>query len=431
MAYRDLVSHSSAHFRADVEFHEQPRQIVTGAVLIVMLGLISRANSEASENYGPAVRTTFLGLTVLIVFYCMLHTKDGLMIRPHPMLWRAVHGAAFSYVIFLGIVMILPNRLGISFVHDFLMPDIAGGAAQVFSKQQNALVRHLDPSECAITFSNVFRQVTSIYFFAHVFGWWGKMCLLRDWSMCLQYSVTFELVELSLVWLIPEFEECWWDSIVMDMLGANMLGLLLGSQTLRWLACRSYDWEPFDKNKPLFEHFRVLIKKLTPFSWSDYYWPNDPKCWILSSVAWIGALVLEVNSFIVLHALVIRPSHWFNIFRLCLLGAQGAQSVPEWYEYVRGNTERIGHNTWLVLLIIALELMIGLKYGRGGVPYDQTRPPWKTVACIGTFAVLWIVWYSISAYRSYRGERRSPNWLVGLHVLAFTPLIFLSGNWII
>lgn len=430
MAYRNLVSHSSVQFRADVEFHEKPRQVFIGIVLLGILGFFAASNSGDNIGLEKSVRTVCLGVVVLIVFYCMLQSKDGLMIRPHPMLWRAIHGLALTYAILLAVILILPVEQGISFVHDALLPDIAGGSIHVLKKQQTATLQRLDPLECRISFPNIMRQVTSIWFIAHGLGWWGKMCLLRDWSMCLTYSVAFEVTELSLVWLIPEFEECWWDSLFMDMLGANMIGLYLGTVTLKWLACRRYEWEPHDKNKPLLHHFSAFLKKFTPFSWSDYVWPSDPKCWILSSMAWIGALLLEVNSFLILHALVIRPSHWFNVARLCLLGAQGAQSVPEWYEYVRGNTERIGHNTWLMFLIATLELMIGFKYGRGGQPYSSKVPPLDTVACLCAFAILWLAWYSISAFRGYKGERRSPNWLLVLHVVSFIPLMLLTRGWV-
>jgi hypothetical protein len=46
------------------------------------------------------------------------------------------------------------------------------------------------------------------------------------------YSISFEVVELSLMWLIPEFQECWWDSVFLDMLGANMLGMFMGKLSL-------------------------------------------------------------------------------------------------------------------------------------------------------------------------------------------------------
>ena len=112
-------------------------------------------------------------------------------------------------------------------------------------------------------------------FAAHTVGFFAKMCLFRDWQMCITYSLAFEVAELSLAWMIPEFQECWWDSIFMDVLGANMLGMFLGHLTLNWLSCRAYNWEPNNKNGSAWSHIRNLCRRFTPFSWSAYVWPKD------------------------------------------------------------------------------------------------------------------------------------------------------------
>ena len=62
------------------------------------------------------------------------------------------------------------------------------------------------------------------------------MVMLRDLQICIIYSTTFEFTELSLQFLVPEFQECWWDSMIMDWLIANLLiGMMLGKVTL-WVS---------------------------------------------------------------------------------------------------------------------------------------------------------------------------------------------------
>lgn len=56
--------------------------------------------------------------------------------------------------------------------------------------------------------------------------------MFRDWRVCWVLGITFELLELSLQWTIPEFQECWWDSLFMDLFGANLLGMILGKLTI-------------------------------------------------------------------------------------------------------------------------------------------------------------------------------------------------------
>lgn len=33
---------------------------------------------------------------------------------------------------------------------------------------------------------------------------WCKMCLFRDWGVCWVLSIGFELLELSMGWLVPQ-----------------------------------------------------------------------------------------------------------------------------------------------------------------------------------------------------------------------------------
>lgn len=104
------------------------------------------------------------------------------------------------------------------------------------------------------------------------------MCIFRDWSFCLILSVAFETVELSFQWLVPELrvtvqhplfdlfglanvtisiffrrvgtvktqcergQECWWDSIFLDVLLSNMVGMAAGYTLLRVFRSVTYNW---------------------------------------------------------------------------------------------------------------------------------------------------------------------------------------------
>lgn len=78
------------------------------------------------------------------------------------------------------------------------------------------------------------------------------MCVYRDIKYCLILTVLFELSEVSLQHVIPEFTECWWDSIFMDTLGANLIGIGLGWATLKYLDSRHYDWVAYVLYRLLF-----------------------------------------------------------------------------------------------------------------------------------------------------------------------------------
>ena len=426
-AYRNLVLQSSNQFRAGVEFHEKPRQVVFAIFLLGIVYWLSKLNY--ADDLIPAARTAIAGCFISVVFYCMLQTKDGLMIRPHPIVWRAIHGMYLCYFMVLVFFIILPPNTGITLLHD-MFPDIAGGSEAVFERISTKQPAHLLPADCEVNLSNIWRQVSSIWFLAHLGGFWAKTVLYRDSQLVLTISLAFEMLELSLVWLIPEFEECWFDSIFLDVLGAKLIGMLLGRITLRYLACRDYDWEPTNSNPSFFDQARSLVGKCMPFSWSSYHWPKDEKSWMLTGLTWVSSIVIEFNAFVILHGLVIRPSHWIQTVRLLLIGAQAAQSVPEWYEFARGSTKRIGHNCWLMFVTMFLELIIGFRYGKGGRSYGDKTIPFDIVIVWSLYIILSISWLLISSYRSRKGDRRSPNWLLYLRILAHVPLLFLTRRWV-
>ena len=43
--------------------------------------------------------------------------------------------------------------------------------------------------------------------------------------------------------LLPNFYECWWDNLVLDVLICNALGIFTGMQVCKFLEMRAYHWE--------------------------------------------------------------------------------------------------------------------------------------------------------------------------------------------
>jgi len=48
---------------------------------------------------------------------------------------------------------------------------------------------------------------------AHLFGWWIKTLILRDYWLTFLLSILFEILEYSLQHQLPNFSECWWDHV--------------------------------------------------------------------------------------------------------------------------------------------------------------------------------------------------------------------------
>jgi len=54
-------------------------------------------------------------------------------------------------------------------------------------------------------------------------------------------SVVF--AQIAFAHLLPNFAECWWDAVILDVLLCNGLGIWLGMYVCRKLEMRNYRWE--------------------------------------------------------------------------------------------------------------------------------------------------------------------------------------------
>ena len=67
-----------------------------------------------------------------------------------------------------------------------------------------------------------------------------KALILRDYTLLWLLSVGFELMELTFQHMLPNFNECWWDSWILDVAVCNFIGIYTGMrvrfQTHYWPA---------------------------------------------------------------------------------------------------------------------------------------------------------------------------------------------------
>lgn len=91
---------------------------------------------------------------------------------------------------------------------------------------------------CSSRWTNV-KESLDIFILGHFFGWWCKAILFRHAGISWAVSVGFELVELSFQHWLPNFYECWWDHIILDVLVCNAVGIVLGTLTCRYFSMKS------------------------------------------------------------------------------------------------------------------------------------------------------------------------------------------------
>ena len=63
---------------------------------------------------------------------------------------------------------------------------------------------------------------------------WAKALILRNYTLLWAISILFEFMELTFQHMLPNFNECWWDSWILDVAVCNFIGIVTGMATVRW-----------------------------------------------------------------------------------------------------------------------------------------------------------------------------------------------------
>ncbi|CAN0152971.1 unnamed protein product [Ascophyllum nodosum] len=383
---------SANRFRSNVEIIEKPRQMIVLFATIGVAIYLGFAQDKADRE--DSTRAATAGASFLFVVHCFLQCRDSLFVRPHPGAWRVVHAIGMLYLLAIAVLFYHTKDEARRLLAIFV-PDVKG---QVVSNFESA-----GPLDCELTFSAVLSQLREVWFLAHLLGWWCKMCLFRDWGVCWVLSISFELLELSMGWLVPQFHECWWDSLIIDLLGANLLGMVLGLYTLRFLETRTFDWSQKDGSGRLASSLRVL-SKFSPFRWSKWRWQAFSSFKRTAQVLVMMAvtMLLELNAFMLMNALEIPKNSNFNVIRITVLFFLGLLASNEFYEYCSNpHYDRLGQNAWLVLAIMQMEILLWVKFFPQPLMNASSPPevklPW--LATLSLFSLWGMLFFAVSEDR--------------------------------
>ena len=326
---------------------------VTGLSLIVLLvcyvsfflAAPTASNPETARN---ALQIRGLGCICLVFLgYCALQLRDSLLIRPHPGIWRIVHGLGLLYLLGIVYLLVFP-------AHDARL--ILRGIFSEVDATTGTLLRSVNPpphnshsygSDCRIytpgdpggNFARVSESV-DIFFLAHLLGWFMKALFLRDWMLAWVLSLSWELLEYSFQDVLPNFIECWWDHWVEDFLLCNGMGLWLGMLVVNHLNVMKFDWTGTNRIDPLpqdpFSQMSLLLRQFTPYEFARYEWRlfDKPANFVAVCLLIFGMAVIELNTFFLKFVLYLPPSHPLNLWRLGIWILLSVPATHEYYDYV-------------------------------------------------------------------------------------------------
>ena len=406
----------------------KPRTLITLALLLGCVGYVSFSGPPTSDVAEGLTRGIYLAITVFLVYGC-LQFRDSEMVRPHPIVWRLVHAAAIVYVCFL--VTLLPldlptTRGVIQHFHPGLGTSPPG---HVFANDCRLLPGKNETLKDIPIVKMVFLDR---FFYIHFLGYIVKALIVRDWGILLLLSFGFEVFEISTQFILPNLNECWWDRLLLDFAGCNLLGSIIGMYLVKRMTMYRYDWVgnaiPRLSSQRIKKAQRIL-RQFTPHSYQPFQWGmlDSPRRFAAVSVMVLFFLISEINFFFLKHHLWIDTENPVYLLFLAIRSLLAAHAIREWYAYntSRVKTLRLGQNCWLNCALVCFEMLLTLKWNREATP--GLYPPLYIIVCWGGFAsttILWVILRFCIGGSSHRPASTGDRFLWLLR-LAFVPLLYI------
>lgn len=153
--------------------------------------------------------------------------------------------------------------------------------------------------------------------------------------------------------------ECWWDTVLLDVVLANGLGIVAGYYALRFFNAQEYNflYNLEGRWKPLVS-FRYMLGALV----------------VLASLA-----LIELNAFFLKFILWVPPPHHLNFWRVVFWWLLGCAGLREMYFWMMNPGAPVGMMITLIYVCAVLETLLCYKYSTGLFP-DAMDPTTKCVS---------------------------------------------------
>ncbi|KAL3990119.1 Phosphatidylserine synthase 1 domain protein [Acanthocheilonema viteae] len=370
-----------------LEFFYKPRTVTV--LIIICALLVIPAFNRNDDNSGVNIYAGIIAAVVLFLVVSGLTFPNGPFIRPHPVFWRIIFGMSVLYILMLQFAL-FQNFRDIKDVLKWLDP-------QGLSKEK------LDEKAYAVNCSDITLErlwgYMDVFAIGHFVGWAMKALLIRHSIICWYISIAWELTEVLFAHLLPNFQECWWDAIILDILLCNGLGIWFGIWLSHFFEMRQFHWESIKDIKTARGKFKRAVLQFTPESWMKVDWYNN--CALRRTLAIYGFvliwLITELNTFFLKHIFAVDTSHPLVFSRIFLLAFISAPTIRQFYLFATDpRIKRMGMQSWVYVAICTLEASICIKFGRPQLPRVKLTliVSWICFMAVGTFASVWMsVWW--------------------------------------
>ncbi|KAL4553689.1 hypothetical protein Ndes2526B_g03522 [Nannochloris sp. 'desiccata'] len=185
---------------------------------------------DAAQTAYFNAKTGIWALVLVFLGYSVVQGPSTKMVRPHPAFWKLVHGMTVCYLLFW-VYMLFQNVDDARLFLRHMYPELGVDLDERSYGGNCALIL---PNGGGINWPVIKATIFDEFVVAHTLGWWGKALIIRDNVMLWIISISFELMELTFQHWLPNFNECWWDSWLLDVAICNAIGIVTGMWTVRY-----------------------------------------------------------------------------------------------------------------------------------------------------------------------------------------------------
>lgn len=334
-----------------IKFFYQPRTLTLLCCMILAMFYFAFTR-DPFQNQHDNFWHGFIAVIAVFFVISLLICPNGPFVRPHPAVWRVVLGASIMYNLCL-VFAIFQSYQDILSMFQHLDPKLAVAKpdTEVYAE------------DCSL---HVIWSRIDVFVVAHFVGWAVKALMLRHAGLLWLLSITWEFTELAFAHLLENFKECWWDSILLDVLICNGLGIHFGLYICKKLEIRQFHWESIKDIRGTSKKLRRAVLQFTPISWTEVRW-FDPKCVKMRYTSLCALCIVwqiaELNTFFLKHIFIIPTHHWLNLVRLTLLCLVTMPTLRQYYLYVTDTRcTRVGTQCWMFICITFLEAILCIRH---------------------------------------------------------------------
>ncbi|XP_046875834.1 phosphatidylserine synthase 1-like isoform X1 [Hypomesus transpacificus] len=377
--FRMINEQQVENITMDLFYKPHTITLLTFTVVSLMYFAFTRDDADADSNLR-------VGLVLVVAFFLVISIlafPNGPFTRPHPAIWRMVFGLSVLYFLFL-VFLIFLNWDQVKVFMYWLDPSLR------YAKREADIMEYAVNCH-VITWERIVSHF-DIFAFGHFAGWSMKALLIRSYGLCWTISITWELTELFFMHLLPNFAECWWDQLILDILLCNGGGIWLGMTACRFLEMRTYRWASIKDIHTTSGKLKRAVLQFTPASWTYVRW-FDPKS-SFQRVAGIYLFMIlwqltELNTFFLKHIFVFQVAHFLSWCRILLVGAITAPTVRQYYVYLTDTQcKRVGTQCWVFGAIAFLEAVACVKFGQDLFSKTQVRSVVLWLLCVALITLL-------------------------------------------